>query len=180
MEIDGWRDEIRDIQPRVAMWQASQQPVALMRYPRAVDENQNKKSRGGHTWFQRHAKPRMVTQRGEGSRVPGLEPLAIDGPLKDAAQAAGEPLDAVQPLIAGQPLPMFDASKPEADLLYGYDGYSPASEGEKRKRVHTRIEPFADHHVTGQEKSGGNEGKNAEFRKEQKRQRGEQSEDETS
>lgn len=172
LDIDGWQHEVSDLQQRVEMWIASQQPVAKLRYPRAVEENNFKKSRGGHVWFKRHASPRMVTQRGGEGREPGLEPLHIDGSLKVAAMQAGEPIDARNPLIAGQILPRFDSDDPETDLLYGYDGYNTQSElhSRPRRQVYSAIEPFdPTQHVTGQERSEGSHGKDAQFRKDQKR-----------
>ncbi len=174
LHVDGWQREVSDLQERVQMWIASQQPVAKLRYPRAVEENNFKKQRGGHVWFKRHASPRMVTQRGGEGREPGLEPLHIDGGLKAAAMKAGEPIEPGNPLIAGQILPLFEPDHPDTDLLYGYDGYDSQSELHQRPRrqVYSAIEPFdPTQHVTGQERSEGSHGKDAEFRKDQKRQR---------
>jgi hypothetical protein len=170
--IDGWKQQVLDIQPRVQMWVASQIPVAMLRYPRAVDENNFKKSRGGHVWFQRHAAPRMVGRKGDGVREPGLEPLYIDGPLQESAKAAGEPLDAETPMIAGQVLPPFDPAQPEADLLYGYDGYGAQTEDRERprRRVFLELEAFdPQRHVSGKERSEGSHGKDAQYRQQQKR-----------
>ena len=172
LKIDGWQREVSDLQQRVQMWVASQQPVAKLRYPRAVEENNNKKSRGGHVWFERHASPRMVTQKGGEGRQPGLEPLHIEGPLSDAALQAGQPIDPSSPLIAGQVLPLFDPEHPEADVLYGYDAYNAESELRERpgRQVYLIIEPFdPTKHVTGREQSEGSHGKDAQFRKDQKR-----------
>jgi hypothetical protein len=172
LAIDGWQPLVEDIQPRVRMWQDSQQPVAKLRYPRAVDENNFRKSRGGHAWFQRHAAPRMTTGRDSGEREPGLQPLHIDGPLKEAAAKAGESLDAAYPMVAGQVLPALNADQPQADVLYGYDGYGAKTEDRQqpRRKVILEWEPFDEQrHVTGKEKSEGSHGKGAESRKEQKR-----------
>lgn len=172
--VDGWKREVADLQPRVQLWVASQQPVAKLRYPRAVEENNFKKSRGGHAWFKRHASPRMVNQRGGEGRQPGLEPLHIDGPLKEAAVRAGQPVDPASPLIAGQILPTFDPQHPQDDVLYGYDGYGIVLDqgGRSQARVYTGIEPFdPTQHETGHEQSEGSHGKDAQFRKDQKRRR---------
>ena len=172
LSITGWEQEVLDLQPRVRMWEASQLPVDFLRYPRAVDDNTFRKSRGGHAWFQRHAAPRMVSRNGD--REPGLNPLHIDGALKAAAEAALEPLDPTMPMIAGQMLPPFDPAQPMADVLYGYDAIGAETpEGSARqRRVFLRFEAFDPHlHVTGKEKSEGNQGKNAEFRRAQRQNR---------
>ena len=169
-QIEGWEAEVQDIAARVQMWTASQVPVDRLRYPRAVSENNFGKSRGGHVWFQRHAAPRMVTGKG-GGREPGLGPLHIGGALQAAAERAGEPLDQVTPLLAGQILPLFDPQNPEADLLYGYDGYDIDCQtlDRPRRRVYLQIEAFDDtQHVTGREQSEGSHGKDAQFRRAQK------------
>ncbi|ETX06257.1 RAMP superfamily CRISPR-associated protein [Candidatus Entotheonella palauensis] len=174
LHIDGWEREVHDLDLRVRMWTASQKPVPNLRYPRAVDDNRNRKSRGGHAWFQRHASPRMVTNRGDGSRQPGLNPLHIDGEIKQAAEDAKQPLDPVMPMIAGQMLPPFDPEDPLADVLYGYDAVNAEIQDRQRprRRVFLRVEAFdPEQHVTGVEQSGGNQGKNAEFRKSQRQTR---------
>ncbi len=174
LRIEGWQQEVRDIELRVGMWTASQKPVPKLRYPRAVDDNRNRKSRGGHAWFQRHASPRMVTNRGDGSREPGLNPLHIDGKIKQDAETAKQPLDSAMPLIAGQMLPPFDPEDPLSDVLYGYDAIGAETEDRQRprRRVFLQVEPFdPEQHITGAEQSGGNQGKNAEFRREQRESR---------
>ncbi len=176
LQIEGWQSEpeIGDIQHRILMWQASQKPVPKVRYPRAVDDNRNRKSRGGHAWFQRHASPRMVTNRADGLREPGLNPMHIDGPLKQSVESAGGALDLMIPLIAGQILPQFDPEDPLSDLLYGYDAIGADTEDRERptRRVFLRVEAFdPNRHVRGDEESGGNQGKNATFRKEQRENR---------
>ncbi|MFO0903755.1 MAG: hypothetical protein U0939_12185 [Pirellulales bacterium] len=169
--IAGWEKELdAELRSRAAFWTATQQPVENVRYPRAVDENNNGKTRGGHVWNQRHAKPRMITQddRGVASREPGLEPLDVAGPLREAAEKSGIPLDPVTPLIAGQVLPPFQVENPSADLLYGYDAFGGPSTG-GQTRVLERLEPFDEQrHITGRESSAGNQGKNAAFRQQQR------------
>ncbi len=174
LHLDGWQQEVADLQTRVQMWIASQRPVEKLRYPRAVRENDGKNSRGGHAWFERHASPPMPPQKEGQGREPGLKPLHIDGKLRNAAQAAGQPLDPTNPLIAGQVLPCFDSQNPDADVLYGYDGYNVESEVRQRPRrqVYLNIESFDEtKHVTGREQSEGSHGKDAQFRKDQKRRR---------
>lgn len=167
IDFDDWEQKVSDLHERVRMWQASQEPVARMRYPRAVDDNHNRKTRGGHAWFARHAKPRMVTGKGDGVRESGLEPMHIDGAVKEEAEKMAEPFDPTIPMVSGQVLPQFDAEHPQGDVLYGYDAVNADTRDDyrPRKRVFLRVEPFdPETHVTGQEKSEGNQGKNAEFR----------------
>ncbi|MEO8166443.1 MAG: hypothetical protein ABI619_13710, partial [Betaproteobacteria bacterium] len=115
---DDWQQEhVGDIQHRVRMWVASQQPIDKLRYPRAIRGN----SRGGHAWFQQFASPRMVSAGDDGKREGGLAPIYIDGELKAAASEAEGLLDSITPMIAGQALPFFDPDDPVADVLFGYD-----------------------------------------------------------
>ena len=159
-----------EIQQRVAAWVASQEPVAMVRYPRAAERNRNKISRGGHVWFKRHASPRMVSGNRDNGCEPGLQPLYIAGALVKRACEQGEPVAPQTPMVAGQILPPLQTEHPQDDVLYGYDGFGvEETQGDRAKRVFQAIEPFDPaRHVTGQEQSGGNQGKDANFRKEQK------------
>ena len=181
--IDGWEKQLGDdLRARAAYWTATQQPVKHVRYARAVDENKYGKQRGGHVWYQRHAKPRRITQddHGVASREPGLEPLDVAGPLREAAQKSGVPLDPQTPLIAGQMLPPFEVDRPDADLLYGYDAFGGPSGGE-RERVVEKLEPFDEQRdLTGKETSEGNQGKDAAFRQQQRADRRDDRRDENS
>jgi hypothetical protein len=38
LHVDGWQNEVTDLQGRVELWNCSQQPVAKLRYPRAAEE----------------------------------------------------------------------------------------------------------------------------------------------
>lgn len=168
--VTGWQETVADLSARVRMWETSQLPVAKLRYPRAVDGNNFGKSRGGHTWFQRHALPRMTTSR-DGQREKGLQPLHIDGKLKQRLQSEGASVDGQHPLVAGQPLPIFNPDLPAADSLYGHDAIGIISQSTERSRqkVYIDLELFDEsQHVSGREKSEGSHGKNADFRKQQK------------
>ena len=172
LAVSGWEEKVDDLDSRVQLWVASQQPVDKLRYPRAVDDNRNKKSRGGHAWFMRHAKPRMVTQKGDGAREPGLEPLYIDGPMKDKAKSSGVEIDEGTPMVAGQALPAFQPDSPDEDVLYGYDVINTKTRDEQRprRRVFLSVEPFdPSKHVTGKEETGGSHGKDRDFRQGQKK-----------
>jgi len=177
LAITGWQDDVSELAPRVTMWRESQRPVKRMRYPRAVNRNNNKNARGGHSWFQRHAAPRMVSAGDDGQREPGIGPMYIDGELKqlvrDLSDDASEPFDPAMPMIAGQILPKFAADNPESDVLYGYDGIVTDSyQTDNRRTVVKKIEEFEPaQHVSGREKSEGTHGKDATFRKEQKHRR---------
>lgn len=138
---------------RMRRWQQSQMPVSKLRYPRAVAENKNKKNRGGHVWFGRHANPNKSKS--------GLERFYLDRELEKRHDA-----DAVR----GQPLPHFDPDQPLADVLFGYDmfvGDSPEWKiGQKGgMTIHKKFEPFDPHkHARGGDGSGGNQGQNRSTR----------------
>lgn len=169
--VHGWRSVVHDLEDRVRMWATSQLPVAKLRYPRSVDDNNHRKSRGGHTWFQRHASPRMTTAKGDNTREPGLQPLHVDGKLKQRIQNEGANLDNQYPMVSGQPLPQFNPDQPEGDALFGYDaiGADTETRSQPTRRVFLDLELFDEsQHVSGREKSQGNHGKNADFRKQQK------------
>jgi len=139
---------------RVALWTGTQSPVNYLAYPRAVTETRHRKSRGGHVWFARHAKPRMNPSATTGNGVqPGLMPLYIAGKLLDQVNAAQGATDDHEPMVSGQVLPLFDSDDPEGDLLFGYDAFDAKvvkERGPHRRVVH-RLEPFDPaKHNTGQ------------------------------
>lgn len=149
----------KELVKRMGLWQASQAPVAKLRYPRAVNENRNGKSRGGHVWFQRHAQPRKAVREGEHPK--GLQVLHIAGDLAAKANAKA---------LRAQPLPLFDQANPQADALYGHDliaGEGPewSEQTQDRRTLYKKLEPFdpARHARTG-DQSGGNQGQNRDRR----------------
>ncbi len=151
-------DELRK---RFENYRKMQEPVAFLRYPRAVSENKNRLQRGGHVWFQRHAKPKMGTQQ---SGVPGLMVMWVDNGL--SAKAGGK--DRIQ----AQVLPEFNESKPQSDLLYGYDGFVPDSkttQTEERRTFISECEPFDPKAARQQQQSGGNMGKNRDSRRDERK-----------
>jgi hypothetical protein len=149
---------VSDIRPRLELWQATQQPVDRLRYPRAVNQNQNRKQRGGHAWFQRHAQPRKNER---GARYPeGLQALWTEGPLQEKAGGKDR--------IAAQPLPLFSAARPNQDVLYGYDLIEERSQRDK-KRVAT-LEPFDEQrHARQVDRSGGPQGQNRARRRDERK-----------
>ncbi len=153
---------VEDDLRRLASWQASQRPVAKLRYPRAVTENRNKKSRGGHAWFARHASPKKT---GEDFPV-GLETLWTDGELKTLAGAEQ---------VRAQALPPFDPSQPNADTLYGYDLFSGDSndfrvKASNYRTFNSKLEPFdPKKHVLGDDRSGGQQGQNRDLRRDERK-----------
>lgn len=159
-------DADRQLAERMRMWQASQQEVERLRYPRAVDQNRNKISRGGHVWFQRHAQARKADQ--EGGHPAGLQVLHVDGDLKEKAGGNS---------IRAQPLPVFNPERPRGDVLYGFDLF--AGEGEEwrvqmsdRRTLHRALAPFnPDAHVVRAQSSGGFQGGNRQSRQEGRRNR---------
>lgn len=156
---------VQDLLSRVHLWHASQQPVARLRYPRAVDSNRNRIQRGGHVWFQRHATPRK-SQNGSDERPEGLEVRWVGGELQEKAGGVDH--------LRSQPLPVLDSSGAQGDVLYGYDLY--AGEGPEwvdiardRRSYHQKLEPFDPKtHVTGNEQSGGFHGQNQERRQDER------------
>jgi hypothetical protein len=137
--------------------------VARLRYPRAANENRNRKQRGGHVWFQRHATPRKQEQ--DGGTSAGLEVLWVDGALRD--QAGGKDR------IRAQALPPL-APEPEQDQLYGYDLYASnkATPNPRDKTVITSLEPFDEQaHGRASDRSGGPQGQNRETRRHQREDR---------
>jgi len=155
-----WQNDVNESEPRAKMWAASQKPVPKLRYPRAVDDNNNRKQRGGHAWFKRHAD----TKKNNDSNVQGLISRPLGGELRAAARS---------PQIPGQPLPLFDPDDPLSDVLYGYDMIVTHKEEIKRNNQAIdeiwAIEPFScERHIRGNEISGGNTSQNRETRLEQK------------
>ena len=149
---------------RLRAWHVSQLPVERLRYPRAVDENRNKKNRGGHAWFARHASPR----KSGGEEPRGLETLWTDGELRERAGA---------PEVRAQALPPFDPDRPDADRLYGYDLFSGDRETFRSKQrdgrtFHRRLEPFhPDEHEREEDRSGDHKGQDRAGRHSRRRDR---------
>lgn len=95
------REELRQ---QAAEYQATQRPVARLRYPRAGDGNNQV---GGHVWFGRYASP--AWPNGDGDKIG----VASKG-LRRGRERDGRPS---QP----QRLPVFDANSPNSDTLVGYE-----------------------------------------------------------
>ena len=174
---------------RFRFWQASQRPVEAMRYPRLVNRNKNKNSRGGLVWFQQCAQPKAVPY--EQGKTQGVRPVYVCDGLKEAVRATGvdnSKLGEDVDLIAGQMLPPFDPENPTADMLYGYDCFfvdvrsgDNASLKEleaKTLEFNTKhntqncrpaVEPFDEEkHTTGREAGGENTSQNWKTRQYQK------------
>ncbi len=154
--------EVKDLTQRSDLWNKSQQPVAKMRYPRAVQ-------RGGHVWFQRHASPKKSED---------LHPRGIQ------VMWAHQDMKLGKDRVAGQLLPRFNANDPTSDVLYGYDLFvgdgsdcdwvekGRVEKGRDKRSFIRKIEPFdLAKHVTGKEKSGGFHGQNAQSRRANKERR---------
>ena len=146
------KGEVSDLEARLQLWHASQEPVEKLRYPRAVKENRQKLNRGGHVWFGRHA-----SMRKSGT---GLEVLRTTGELK---RQAGE-----SSLITPQLLPVLNPNNPQSDLLFGHDLISEEKEREvfgDRTTQHSKLEPFDPKvHSKPTHQSGGNQSQNRETR----------------
>ena len=160
LQLQGWQTEIDpEVMQRVKLWRTSQQPVDMLRYPRAV----NQTVQGGHVWFGRHANPNK-------NRA-GIESKGIDGELLQKIQAEGGLKNNGQNEVTleGQVLLPLDAEDPAADLLYGYDAIT-VEDKRRGKNFLMRLElfdPSKQMHTT--KKRGPNQGKNAASRKQQKK-----------
>ncbi|MBZ0153769.1 MAG: hypothetical protein K8J09_19755 [Planctomycetes bacterium] len=161
------RREVSQFEERILLWMASQQPVERLSYPRAVEDNNNRKQRGGHAWFHRHANPR---KGGRDDQPSGLEVLWVDGELRQ--QAGG------RDKIRAQKLPKFQPTEPNADRLFGLDLISkPGSvrKEDNRRTFHGGFEVFdAKKHVRGDERSGGRQTPGAVERQDDRKRRGDQ------
>jgi hypothetical protein len=151
--------------PRIRLYQESQKPVDKLRYPRAAKQNANKKNRGGHIWFSRHAAPKKTKS---GDIEAGLQTLWTTGNL--TLKAGGK----IQ--IRAQTLRPLNPKAPEADQLYGYDGFETDTGKSNNNRMSIGdIELFDEtkhRHATG--RSGGNTSQNSATREAQRKLRGEQ------
>lgn len=144
---------------RMTLWQASQEPVEKLRYPRAVQENKNKKNRGGHVWFARHAAPKKSV---EDAAPVGLETRKLEG---GAAEGLGGTY------LSAQVLPYFKESDPRADVLYGYDLFEPDTGGNAKRPLNT-LTPFNEQlHARANDQSGGPQGQSRESRQQGRRDR---------
>jgi len=148
-----------DLAERILLWQTSQDPVSFMRYPRAVIENRNKKNRGGHVWFGRHANPRKTMAA---DNLPnGLEVMYVSD---DLALKAGSNN------IAPQVLPRFDPNLPGDDVLFGYDlfigdGVEWTEQAPNRQTFVKKAEAFDPAgHARASDRSGGNQGQSRDSR----------------
>ena len=154
-----FKGEVSELESRAQLWHASQEPVAHLRYPRAVKENDKKLNRGGHVWFGRHASMR----KGEGKNgLPkrGLEVLRTDGELKTQAGGSSQ--------ITPQLLPVLNPKTPQSDVLHGADLVSmevDRSVQEDKTTLHAKLEPFdPKKHAKPTHQSGGHQGQNRETR----------------
>jgi hypothetical protein len=148
---------------RLGLWQSSQMPVDKLRYPRAVVENQNKKNRGGHVWFQRHVQPRKSAAEGE--PPVGLQTLHLH-PDGDLAKNAGKSS------LRAQLLPVLDRNNPAGDVLYGHDlfaGHGPdwsEPQGKNGPTLFKKLEPFDPaRHGRATDQTGGAQGQTRDTRR---------------
>jgi hypothetical protein len=133
---------------RIRFYQATQRPVARLRYPRAAKPNQNKTNLGGQIWFQRHSSPKKAQDK-HAQRPIGLQVFHVAGELAARIGRAQ---------VQAQRLPSFDPANPFSDVLYGYDCWVDAS-------VASRLEPFdPNKHARPDERSGGHHGQSRETR----------------
>lgn len=148
-------------------WQASQEPVERLRYPRAVTENKNKKNRGGHAWFARHAVPKKTL--GDDQHPIGLQVLWLDGDLKQRADGKEQ--------MRAQALPPLAPDHPLSDVLFGHDLFSGESEEfrtqpSNRRTFHRKLEPWnPEQHGRPTDRGGGLQGPNRGTRQDERARR---------
>ena len=150
-------------------WEATQKPVKNVRYPRAITKNERGDgtlTRGGHAWFSLYAAVPMSAKR---RREIGLESMKLS--VKMAQELRTLPKDSIE----AQWLPEFNPNNPEADVQYGYDMLVETKtqrEGNANiKRVIAYREMDPNYQRPDVPKEHGNQGKNREFRLDNKNQR---------
>lgn len=153
-----WEESVRDIQERVALWAKTQLPVQRLRYPRAVQRNNNRLSRGGHVWFSRHAALRKTDDRN------ASESTTFELQGRDLREGARTKANSGK--LPAQTLPDFNPDHPMDDVLYGYDFVTTESDERiNQVRPIVKIEPFDPAgHIRGNEQSGGNTSQNRDTR----------------
>ncbi|MBQ9754823.1 MAG: hypothetical protein IJV93_08765 [Lentisphaeria bacterium] len=95
---------------RAKIYCKTQEPVDMLRYPRAYSSNGNQ--HGGMCWFQEFASPKKSSKANEVVSK-GLQTVKIASSLRGKFGEKAE--------IPAQMLPKFDPSNPESDWLFGYD-----------------------------------------------------------
>ncbi len=152
-----------DLAERARFYQATQRPVERLRYPRAVSENRNRKQRGGHAWFARHAQGKKSAD----SNPAGLQVLWVADTLRTQAGGKNQ--------IRAQALPPFDPARPGADALFGYDCIAQNANiaGQRDGRsIISRMEPFnPSAHARDTDASGGSDGKTGAARRDSRESR---------
>ncbi|MFH1842392.1 MAG: hypothetical protein ABIF77_04240 [bacterium] len=150
------------VRVRANWWHASQEPVAKLRYPRAVNQTRFRGQRGGHAWFGRHANPRKSSQADEDAR--GLEIFRARGALSKKFEGS---------CVKGQVLPPFDPKNPQGDLLSGYDGIALDPDQHRDSTTwwggYREFDPSLD--VRSEDKSSGRHTPNAEDRRRDRKER---------
>lgn len=159
--------EVSDLLERRHAWHQSQLPAPKLRYPRAVSENRQGKSRGGHVWFARHANPKKSA---EPDRAPvALEVLWAEGELEGKAG---------KNRVKAQPLPSFSPADPTSDCLHGHDLFAGDDESWRRQAGDKRtffkkLEPFDEQkHARASDRSGGEQGQSRNTRRDDRKRRG--------
>ena len=112
---DGYSDLPKDWISRADLYCKTQIPVEMMRYPRAMNGNQQ----GGMCWFGYFASPKKNTAQGLGT-------VWVQRGSQLHQRAGGKDQ------IRAQALPIFDPKNPASDLLFGYDlnGVDPVKRGQ--------------------------------------------------
>ncbi len=121
------------VEKQAKIWEATQEPVKKMRYPRAAKKNKDSIQRGGHSWFGTFSSPKKSGEENE------VQPVHVTEEFKILMNLSSQKLE-------GQHLPEFDQNDPEADVLYGYDVKLDPEKKDKNILYHRDFEPFREHH----------------------------------
>lgn len=124
---------VANLNPRVELYKKSQEPVELLRYPRAVSSNNGGLRREGLGWFTRHAT--MKKSSGKDANAKGLETLAVGGKYLNG-MVLGNIETNSDPLYGYDLIGVDESTERGNKKTYeGFEPYDPAkhkSEGKKR------------------------------------------------
>ena len=136
---------------RIELYQASQKPVDLMRYPLAVKKNNNDVRREGLQWFSLFSTPKKSEKKNENAK--GLQSLSVGSNN-----------------YRGQVLPELNLAGD--DFLYGYDVIPcEGVVGNNKKTCYERLEQFDPAKHCGNGSRGENTSPNRNFRQENRKER---------
>lgn len=145
-------------------WEASQNPVEKMRYPRAAKTTNSNVQRGGHQWF-----GTFSVLKKNANQSNKFQTLAISESLRQKLQITEKSID-------GQILPDFDPKNWNADLLYGYDCEIKTEKIGHTQNEHQSFAPFSEENHQTPKYPGlySNNSQNRETRQQNKEERSKQ------